>query len=324
MTKKTVYIFEPALAKSKAMAAMLQAATEPVEVCWVALDEQEKASLAGQDAQLWQEVKSQLNEHSVLLPSGIISTEVVLEQARLHRNHAYIDQTVLQVCHKPWLLEQAQKVDVPVPETWLNSSDIKSFPVFYKEEYEAGGGVRGIANSVEELPNLPNKSLIYQELIVSQGTYGFAFWAEAGEVKAAVSHFEQYSFPASGGSAVFIQCFEDERLNAHAKALLAELSYTGWGLVEFKFDPKRNDYVLMEINSKIWASIEFSLRNNAKLAEYILGAKTQLKPYPKILFWDNFSQMTLGFIFRHLSLLRHKVISYNGLWRSLYQRLRGK
>lgn len=317
---KTIYIFEPALAKSKAMAKLLQTSLEPINVAFVAMDEAEREALGG-GMPLWADIKPLLNADSVLLPTGIISTELVLRQSVLQRGGVKVDQTVLDVCHKPWLLAQARKAGVPVPVTWQRRDDITAFPVFYKEEYEAGGGIRGIAHHANELPNLENKSLIFQEFIQSQGTYGVAFWAENGEIKAQVSHFEQYSLPASGGSAVYIERFDDPRLLQHAQTLLAALSYSGWGLVEFKYDPKRQDYVLMEINSKIWASIEFSLRNSPALAQYFLGAAVDVKPLASVVFWDNFVQREWSFIGRHLGLLFKPVISYDGVWQSIKRRL---
>lgn len=314
---KTVYIFEPDLAKSLAMEKLLQDAA--VNVVAVAIDEVEKARLNRADVELWQDIKPKLNEQAVLLPTGIISTRIVLEEATLARQGVIMDKTALAVCHKPWLLEQAAKAGVPVPLTWKNPDEISHFPVFYKEEYEAGGGVRGIARNRNELPKLDNTSLIFQEFIESQGTYGVAFFADKGKILTASCHFEQYSLPASGGSAVYLREYINPRLLHHAETLLAALNYSGWGLVEFKFDPKRDDFVLMEINSKIWASIEFSLRNNPDLAPWILGTAINAKPLSKVLFWDNFVQREPRFIFSQLRLLCSPIISYNGIWQGIKQ-----
>src|SRR5690606_3951178 len=101
---------------------------------------------------------------------------------------------------------------------------------------------------------------LFQESIMGEGTNGFAFLAQKGEVLVSAQHHELLSMPRDGGSAVLIRRIAEPRVDELSRRLLAHLRYDGWGLVEYKYCPRRRDYVLMEINAKFWASLDFSMR----------------------------------------------------------------
>jgi hypothetical protein len=73
-------------------------------------------------------------------------------------------------------------------------------------------------------------------------------------------HHEILSTPVHGGSAVAVEAYESTRVQELARRLIADF---GWGLVEFKPCVRRGDFVLMEVNAKFWASIEFTLRGGS-------------------------------------------------------------
>ena len=68
---------------------------------------------------------------------------------------------------------------------------------------------------------------------------------------------------------------------------MKNLKYSGWGLIEFKYCPKRKDYVFMEVNAKFWASIEFTLINNPAFFFKLFGIQYEIKkPVNCIIFLD--------------------------------------
>jgi hypothetical protein len=94
-------------------------------------------------------------------------------------------------------------------------------------------------------------------------------------VVASSLHHEMFSCPHFGGSAVTTELYESARVEELAKRLIAEFQYSGWGLVEFKPCHHRQDFVLMELNAKFWASLEFTLRTRPLFARLLFGIESE-------------------------------------------------
>ena len=222
--------------------------------------------------------------YSYILPMGADDTYRFLSQHQIlhYHNHIAFSHSNLRVFDKSKMLQLADGLKVPVPKSYYDQSKIKHFPIFYKEGFEKGGGTRGIAYQANEIP--PGKGLLYQEYIATPSTYGVAFLAKDGHILTYTTHKEVISYPTTGGSSVVIEAYEDERLLIYTQKLLKALEYNGWGLAEYKYCDKKEDFVFMEINAKFWASIEFMLRNDPQFLDYLLGIKYSKKVTQRILF----------------------------------------
>ena len=220
----------------------------------------------------------------VEIPTGAFATKYLLERGNVSLGSVVLTQPMLQVFDKHWLVTQAKNAGLLIPETWQTLKDVKTFPFFYKQLYEQGGGVRGIALRREDVPKEEKGNLIFQELIKSSGTYGVSFLAAQGKVLVTHSHFERESIPKVGGSAVFIEQFEDARLFDHTTRLVRYINYSGWGLAEFKYCPCRKDYVFMEINAKFWASCEFSFVNEPLFLKLLFNINSIENATKKVFF----------------------------------------
>lgn len=177
-------------------------------------------------------------------------------------NEIIFKKDSLFVSDKPKILRFAKNIGIPIPKTYYYKEEIKSYPVFYKQNFERGGGNRGLAKTKEELNKVDDENLIYQEYIRGNSTFGVSFLAKDGEILEYDIHEEILSIPKDGGSAVIINGFYDERLLRYTKKMIKELNYSGWGLSEFKYCNLRDEYYFMEINAKFWASCEFSFLKN--------------------------------------------------------------
>lgn len=229
------------------------------------------------------------------IPTGASSTEKMLINGDVVLGNIIMTTASLQVFDKNLLLKKALLISVAVPKTWQCIDDISSYPIFYKQKYEKGGGERGIALSRKDIPTNAVESLIFQELISSEGTYGVSFLAKEGCLLASLSHFESESLPQDGGSAVIIESCKDKRLIDDTKRLIKSLNYSGWGLAEYKYCPKRRSFVLMEINAKFWASCELAFVNEPKFAKLLFDIDIDEKPIDKMIFVDRAIQR--GFLF---------------------------
>ncbi len=206
-----------------------------------------------------------------LVPTGSRSTSFLLQRGNINLGSITMTPDVLRFYDKVWSLGVAEQAGVPSPKTWVHSHDIESFPVFYKSGRE-GGGDRGIAYRSEDLPRLSD-GLIFQEYIASAGTYGVSFVAVDGNMRASHIHHEIESYPEVGGSAVVIEEVKNDKLARYAAAILRRSNFSGWGLIEFKYCPTRRDYVFMELNAKLWASCEFTFRNEPTFSRLLFDAE---------------------------------------------------
>ncbi|MGM0767023.1 MAG: hypothetical protein ACQEV6_03235 [Pseudomonadota bacterium] len=209
----------------------------------------------------------------MLVPFGAPSTEKLLRSGPVHVGEIKMMPSALQVYDKLGFVSRCEKNNIPVPKTTTKAENFQAndYPIFYKQKWEKGGGIRGLAWQPSDLPAGELHNLILQEYIESEGTFGVAFIAEYGELKVSFSHHELVSNPSAGGSAVVVRKFQDDRLLELTKAILKTFSYSGWGLAEFKYCHKRRDYVVMEVNAKFWASCEMAFRNEPEFMRSLFG-----------------------------------------------------
>jgi predicted ATP-grasp superfamily ATP-dependent carboligase len=169
---------------------------------------------------------------------------------------------------------------VPIPETIVADSfeDVKniSLPCFVKANNEQFKIARPLYD-IKELSYLIGLAqshgdrLLVQELIPAPETYGFAFYAVKGKIKAYHIHKELFSIPPQGGNGVILSSIEDRRILDYSSRLIKHFQYTGIGLIEYKYHHLLDDYVLMELNPKFWASILFTHLSNPQILHQYIG-----------------------------------------------------
>jgi len=229
-----------------------------------------------------------LPEDGLIIPGGAISTRWLLENRNIQLYNCCMSQNNLIVFDKEKFFNYCKKMGFPIPKTYSSINDIKNgdFPIFYKQKFEKGGGKRGVVHNEKELLTIKDDSLVYQEYIETKGTYGVGFIANNGELLCSYSHFEEFSYPKSGGSAVLIRPFFDERLIENTRNILKSIGYSGWGLAEYKFNEKTGEYVIMEINSKFWASCELAFRNEPQFFKYLFGIEKKKETINGLIYFD--------------------------------------
>lgn len=253
-----------------------------------------------------------------LVPAGAASTEHLLKESSIVLGSVTMSQNCLLVYDKKKFLQHCHDHALPIPLVYPDFSDIKEtdYPIFFKQKYEQGGGVRGLANNVKEVPAEEVDSLVFQEYIDSPGTYGVGFVSVDGEVEALHCHFEKISQPPQGGSAVLIEKIDEPRLVELTKSIVESLQYSGWGLAEFKYCPKRKDYVFMEVNAKFWASCELAFRNEPKFLKLLFDVDYSGKPSGGLFYLNRAlgigPLMALRLFWKHRT---YRVVRYPGLFR---------
>lgn len=252
------------------------------------------------------------SDYDYVLPMGAKSTWLFFNifQSFEYENKIKFNTNNLVVFDKIKMLSFVDSLHIPIPKTYITQLDIEEYPVFFKESIENGGGICGLANSIDRLPQRTN--LIYQEYINTPSTYGVGFLAKDGEILTYTMHKEVISYPINGGSSVVIEEYFDASLYKYTKEILQNLNYSGWGLTEFKYCDKRNDFVFMEVNAKFWASIEFMLTNNPKFLQNLLNISYQNDNTKKILFINRLFNYSIADIFRNTSHFTGSKVVFEG------------
>lgn len=219
---------------------------------------------------------------AVLLPTSEASLLAVLpERGRFACRIPFPSaEQFASVCDKEHVLELAVRHDVRVPRQQAvgNAREGRdaamgiSFPVVLKPSRSVAGasgqrtkvGVQ-YANDEEELVRklegmAPDVfPVLLQDRIEGPG-FAISLLLWNGAVLAAFAHERLREKPPSGGVSVLRRAISlDKPLLAQAVALLGEFAWQGVAMVEFKRDDRTGIPYLMEINGRLWGSLQLAI-----------------------------------------------------------------
>ena len=182
----------------------------------------------------------------------------------------------------------ASELNIPVPKTRVlrRVDDLhqaaRSFPVALKPAikehfFYATKAKAWRANNAVELANrfqqaadvLPLDEIMVQDVVPGGGSHQFAYCAFCKEGKPVASMVVQRSRqhpPEFGRASTFVRSVEMPELEVLAERFLRAINYYGLVEVEFKLDPRDNEYKLLDVNARTWgyhtlgaaAGIDFS------------------------------------------------------------------
>ncbi len=180
-------------------------------------------------------------------------------------------------CDKFKTFSLARQLDIPVPESHcIKTPD--DLLHFRKTHGEAGrswvvkpvrsSGGRGVryalpatAADCEEYFRLFGTCLVQERLGSRFMAVGTSFLLDAdGRRVAAFCHDRVDEHPPTGGASTYRTSSHHPGLLQMAEKLLGALSWRGLAMVEWKYDPVSGDCALLEINPRVWGSIELPVR----------------------------------------------------------------
>lgn len=222
-------------------------------------------------------------------------------------------------------LEIVKNIGVPIPLSYTKREQLSNFPVFYKSLREEGYAERGILRNIMDLKNLKSNSVFFQEFIWSKGTYSVGFLADRGELITYFIQKEIISYPYHGGSGVILEKIEDARLLDYTKRIIKTIGYSGWGLTEFKYSNRIEDFVFMEVNAKFWASIKFAIFNNPLILKLLFDIDLKPKNINSVLYIDRLILSELSEIFAASKFFfKSKLVNSKPIIKALGERIIGK
>lgn len=175
-----------------------------------------------------------------------------------------------------------QKIDIPTPRTYVisNQNDLTArnlevgFPLIIKSRIGSGveTGLRIVDNPSKlescfnEIQNRNNNEdskpalLIMQEFIPGQ-IHDACLVADKGKIQAILTQVRHWMYPPSGGVGAINYTTINHDLMLLAEKLIASLNWSGPAQIEFKLDERDKQFKLIEINPKLWGTLDLSIKS---------------------------------------------------------------
>ncbi|MFC6889401.1 carboxylate--amine ligase, partial [Halorubrum trueperi] len=182
------------------------------------------------------------------------------------------------------LVEAAGEAGVPAPETrllsdvdaWDEDLIVKSrynllteetCPTFGPRDAATAKSVTHVAPgerpNVEAIESEMRHTPIVQEYVPSSDEYLFGALYDRGEPVTTFQHRQVRGDSYTGGGGVYREATRDPALEATGRALLDHLDYHGIACIEYMKHADTGEYVLTEINPRLWQSLATAVRAGA-------------------------------------------------------------
>jgi predicted ATP-grasp superfamily ATP-dependent carboligase len=130
---------------------------------------------------------------------------------------------------------------------------------------------------VKDLPGKISDDLIIQQYIRGTGV-GYSFYCKNGKILNGYGHKRLAEYPVTGGSSTYREGYQNREMVEIASQIVSHLKYTGFAMFEYKLTPQ-NEIYLIEVNPRIWGSVNQGLENGVNYFEEMFG-KSEV-PLPK-------------------------------------------
>lgn len=230
--------------------------------------------------------------YDVLIPVGFQTTKIFAKYRSQIQNLVGLElasyDSIIKAMDKSQTNELAEKLGILYPKTiypekFNEIEDLShqlDYPVVIKGRYEAGKQVISHPRNSKEFilnyyelckeNNFKEGSLpMVQENIGEGGNECLAALYQKGKPKRLLVYKARRCFPIKGGSSSSAITFYDEEIIEKGKKLLDALKWHGMADVEFKRDRTSNELKLMEINPKLYATVEVAMRAGMNFPYYL-------------------------------------------------------
>jgi predicted ATP-grasp superfamily ATP-dependent carboligase len=170
---------------------------------------------------------------------------------------------------------RARAAGIPVPATlpaarWREMD----LPIVFKQRRTGAF----LARSPEEAAEFARRcgdaidEYVAQEYIRGRNGFGYFALFQDGQETAYFMHERLVQYPPDGGPSVVARSIRDERLRMLGRDLLGSLQWHGPAMVEFKRSDADGEFYLMEINPKLWGSLDLAIAAGCNFPVWIARA----------------------------------------------------
>ncbi len=176
---------------------------------------------------------------------------------------------------KQQLQNLCQGLEVSIPQSFDSPADVR-FPVVIKPKLSSSSrGVyyfeqrEALERYLRSRPEL--EGAVIQEYISGAGV-GYSVFSVEGDIKVGYGHRRIAEYPITGGSSMYRESFHNEQMIVVAKKLLEATKWSGFAMFEYKLTTDDKLY-LIEVNPRVWGSINQGLQNGANYLSTLLGQR---------------------------------------------------
>lgn len=210
-------------------------------------------------------------------------------------------QSFIDICDKNMVLERAARHGVSVPQQTLilekgDPNGLKrdfTYPVVLKPSRSVAGkegdrvkvgvsyaaNARGFRDALNRIPANAYPVLV-QQRITGPG-FGISVLIWDGKLLAAFAHRRLREKPPTGGVSVLRESIPlDHNLLTRSLALLADFQWRGVAMVEYKLDEATGVPCLMEINGRLWGSLQLAIDAGVDFPKLLVDAALGENPAP--------------------------------------------
>ena len=174
------------------------------------------------------------------------------------------------------LHELAKDLKILVPEKYKSLKQAIIPFVVKPNDLSSAKGVIYI-NQAKDIPiSINTNTSIIQQYVKGTGV-GYSFYCKNGRIMDGYGHKRLAEYPVSGGSSTYREHYQDERMNEMASKIVKHLNFSGFAMFEFLLTDSNKLY-LLEVNPRIWGSINQGMVNGTNYFKEIFGTqKTKIK-----------------------------------------------
>ncbi|SEP29727.1 ATP-grasp domain-containing protein [Halogranum amylolyticum] len=244
-------------------------------------------------------------KYDVILPMRDITTVLLSEiQKELSdsTNTLLANPSKIKTLSDKWECEKlANRIDVSTPNTYHVSkqpideiTEVAQYPVLIKPREESGarGIVRAdtpseLKSSYSEFASQEKKPIIQEFVNHSGGHYSIGTVFDENSNPRAVHVYEELiQYPDTGGPAIQAKSVEISPWVHDVLEILSEIEWVGPAHMDVLFDPADEKYKLLEVNPRIWSSINLSIQSGVNIPRIITQIATSATP-PELQTYDS-------------------------------------
>ncbi|HTU71435.1 MAG TPA: ATP-grasp domain-containing protein [Candidatus Baltobacteraceae bacterium] len=179
--------------------------------------------------------------------------------------------------------EHAAHARIPIPKT-LAAQDWREIepPLVFKHP-RAGAHVARNAREASSYALGLGESIrdyLAQEFVPGENGFGYFALFDEGREVGYFMHERLVQYPKEGGPSVIARSIRDPHLRELGRSLLESMRWHGVAMVEFKRSDRDGEYYLIEVNPKLWGSLDLAIQAGCNfpvwIAQRLMGAQAPL------------------------------------------------
>ena len=217
------------------------------------------------------------NRYDAAIPVGLDMTEVFVRNRESLPVPAMLPPTASFdiAADKQRTFDHAASAGIPIPRTVPAAQWASLTPPIVFKHPRTGASIattREAAQAQAQRLAPVIDRYIAQEFIPGENGFGYFGFFQSGRETAYFMHERLVQFPKEGGPSVVARAIRNARLRELGRTLLESLQWHGVAMVEFKRSDRDGEFYLIEVNPKLWGSLDLAIQAGCNFPTWIARA----------------------------------------------------